>query len=134
MLLNFIRPVGNSIHKIYKPRGTKLLTRLRLGFAHVLEHIFRHNFADTLNPLCSCSLETESTLHFFTRPKLYYFTQSPYDRFKKYWWCHYVFEWRWPTSCYTVRKQEFWQQHKQNILTPIIKIVKDTERFEQPIF
>ena len=22
------------------------------------------------------------------------------------------FEWKWPTSCYIVRKQEFWQQHE----------------------
>ena len=26
---------------------------------------FRHNFADTLNPLCSCCLETEDTEHYF---------------------------------------------------------------------
>ena len=45
-------------------------------------------------------------------PKSYYSTQSPYDWFKKYQWCNYVFEWKWPTSCYIVRKQEFWQQHK----------------------
>ena len=80
MLLNFIRPIGNSTRKIYDPLGIKLLTRLRLGFSHLSEHKFRHKFADSLNPLCSCSLETESTLHFFsTLPKLYYFTQSPYD-------------------------------------------------------
>ena len=28
---------------------------------------FRHNFADTLNPLCSCCLETEDTEHYFLR-------------------------------------------------------------------
>ena len=55
MLLNFIRPIGNSTHKIYDPLGIKLLTRLRLGFSHLSEHKFRHNFADSLNPLCSCS-------------------------------------------------------------------------------
>ena len=30
--------------------GIKLLMRLRLGFSHLREHKFRHNFADTLNP------------------------------------------------------------------------------------
>ena len=25
----------------------------------------KHNFLDTLNPLCSCSLEVESTVHYF---------------------------------------------------------------------
>ena len=61
--LNFIRTTGNSTYKIYDPLGIKLLTRLRLGFSHLSEHKFRHNFTDSLNPLYSCSLE--STLHFF---------------------------------------------------------------------
>ena len=57
----------NSSYKIYNLLGIKSLTRLRLGFSHLSEHKFRYNFADPLNPLCSCSLETESTLHFFLR-------------------------------------------------------------------
>ena len=43
----------------------KLPTRLRLGFSHLREHKFNHNFQDTINPLCSCSLESKSTTHFF---------------------------------------------------------------------
>ena len=38
---------------------------MRLGFSHLREHKFRHNFADTLNLLCLCSLETEDTEHYF---------------------------------------------------------------------
>ena len=38
---------------------------MRVAFSHQNKHKFRHNFADTLNPLCACSLETESTGHFF---------------------------------------------------------------------
>ena len=71
MLLNSIRPTGNSTYKIYDPLGIKRLTGLRLGFSHLSEHKFRHNFADSLNLLCSCSLETESTLHFFLRYQNY---------------------------------------------------------------
>ena len=67
----FIRPTGNSTYKVYDPLGIKLLTRLRLSFSHLSEHKFRYNFADSLNPLCSCSLETESTLHFFLRCQNY---------------------------------------------------------------
>ena len=93
MLLNFKRPKRNSTYKIYDPLRIKLLTRLRLCFSHLLEHRFKHNFTDSLNPLCSCSLEAESTLYFFpTLPKLHYITRSPYDWFKKYQWNHYVFE------------------------------------------
>ena len=32
-------------------------------------HKFRHNFADTLNPLCPCCHETEDTEHYFPRCK-----------------------------------------------------------------
>ena len=47
--------------------GLKLLTRLCVGFSHLREHKFKHNFQDTLNPLCPCSLEAEDTYHFFMR-------------------------------------------------------------------
>ena len=50
---------------MYDPLGIKLLTRLSVRFSHLSEHKFRHNFADSLNLLCSCSLETESMLNFF---------------------------------------------------------------------
>ena len=66
-LLAFIRPAGNSMYGIYDPLGVKLINRLRLGFSHLREHKFRHNLADTVNPLCSCTLETENTEHFFLR-------------------------------------------------------------------
>ena len=63
-LLSFIRPVQSSIYSIFDPEGLKLLTRLRLGFTHLNEHKFRHNFQVCLNPLCSCSLEIEVTSHY----------------------------------------------------------------------
>ena len=71
MRLKFIRPTGSSTYKIYDPLGIKLSTRLRLGFSHLPEHKFRHNFADLLNSLCSGSLETESTIHLFLRCQNY---------------------------------------------------------------
>ena len=66
-LLTFIRPLENVTYGIYDPLGVRLLNRLRLGFSRLREHKFRHNFADTLNPLCSRSLETEDTEHYFLR-------------------------------------------------------------------
>ena len=64
-LLTSIRPLGNDTYGIYDPLVVILLNRLRLGFNHLREHKFGHNFADTLNPLCSCSLETEDTEYYF---------------------------------------------------------------------
>ena len=66
-LLKFIRTIPNSVFGVADIYGIKLLTRLRVGLSHLREHKFRHNFQDTINPLCSCSLEIESTFHFFLR-------------------------------------------------------------------
>ena len=66
-LLTFIRPLENDTYGIYDPFGVRLLKRLRLGFSHLREYNFRHNFDDTLIPLCSCSLETEDTKHYCLR-------------------------------------------------------------------
>ena len=60
-LLEFIRPEANIIFNIHSPMGTKYLTRLRLGFSHSKEHKFEHNFQDSVDPLCSCGIETKST-------------------------------------------------------------------------
>ena len=57
-LLIIIRPLENDTYAIYDPLA---------GFSNLKEHKFRHNFADTLNPLCPCSVETEYTEHYFLR-------------------------------------------------------------------
>ena len=44
-----------------------MFTRLRLSFSHLHEHKFRQGFKDTLNPLCSCSIEATTTTHYFLR-------------------------------------------------------------------
>ena len=66
-LLKFTKTIKNSVFGVAEIYGIKLLTRLRVGLSHLREHEFRYNFQDTINPLCSCSLEIESTSHFFLR-------------------------------------------------------------------
>ena len=41
----------------------KLFTRLRLRINHLLEHKFTRSFQDTLNQICSCGKEVETTSH-----------------------------------------------------------------------
>ena len=48
----------------FNPMGLKLLTRLRLDLSHHFEHRFNQIFQSFINPLCSCSLEIESTTYF----------------------------------------------------------------------
>ena len=59
--------IPNSLFNITDIYGIKLLARLRVSLSHLREHKFRHDFQDTINPLCSCSLEIESASHFFLR-------------------------------------------------------------------
>ena len=61
----------NSLFNVYDPLRVKLLTRLRLQFSHLNEHKFRHGFSDTVNPMCTCGTEIETTEHFFLRCHLY---------------------------------------------------------------
>ena len=64
-LLKLYRPKGNPVFYISDNKGVILLTRLRIGFSHLREHKFRHNFADTLDPFCNCRTNSiETTEHF----------------------------------------------------------------------
>ena len=63
-LLRFIRPIPAQVYSVNDPVGLKFLTRLRLNLSHLREHKFKHKFQDTLSPLCSCSLESESVRHY----------------------------------------------------------------------
>ena len=62
-LLSFIRPVLNNMY-IFDPEGLKFLTALQVGLSHLNTHRFHPNFQECLNPLYSCSSETEDTTHY----------------------------------------------------------------------
>ena len=47
------------------------LPALRLQFNHLNEHKFRHGFEDTINTMCGCGSEVETTEHFLLRCHLY---------------------------------------------------------------
>ena len=66
-LLTFLKPLGNDTYGTFDPLGVRLLNILRLGFNHLREHKFKHDFVDTLNSLRSWILETEDTEHYFLR-------------------------------------------------------------------
>ena len=135
MLLNFIRPIGNRTRKIYDPLGIKLLTRLRLDFSHLSEHKFRHNFADSLNPLCSSSLETESTLHFFLRCQNYTtLRKALMTDLKNINDAIMSLNESDLLHAMLYGSKKFDNNMNMNILTATIKFIKDTGRFDQPLF
>ena len=60
-ILKFIRPSQN---RVYNHKGIKLLTRLRIGLSQLRKHKFKCSFEDTLNPICNCGKDIETTSHY----------------------------------------------------------------------
>ena len=65
-LLSKIRPPppAKSIFGIHDPIGLSYLTQLRVGLSKLNLHKFKHNFRDTINPMCPSNDGIESTEHF----------------------------------------------------------------------
>ena len=70
-ILNYIRPSPNSIFNCHNPKALKFIKRLHLGLSHLRYNKFKHNFQDSLNPLCNCGLNTESTSHYLLHCPLF---------------------------------------------------------------
>ena len=62
--MQFVRPSPSSTHNCFNTKWIKYLTRLRLGLSHLRDHKFKHGFLDSLNPICSCGLDIETTCHY----------------------------------------------------------------------
>ena len=60
-ILRFIRSSQNGVYNCHNPKEIKLLTRLRVGLSHLCEHKFKISFQDTLNPICNCGGDIETT-------------------------------------------------------------------------
>ena len=70
--MKFIRPEPNSTYNINNTKGSKLLTRLRLGLSHLGDHKFSHKFQDCVSLMCCCGQDIEITTHFhFHSPNHY---------------------------------------------------------------
>ena len=70
-ILEFIRP--NNIFNLPNSLGLTYLTGLLVGLSHLREHKFRHNFWDSLNPICNCSSSIESTKQYLLHYLLHNF-------------------------------------------------------------
>ena len=64
-LIRIIRTKENFVFGVSDIYGVKLFTRLRLNFNHLNK--CRHNFNDTINPMCNCGAATETTIHYLLR-------------------------------------------------------------------
>ena len=78
-LLQFVRPLENSVFTCNNPIGIKYLTRLRLGFSHVRYHRFKHGFLNAVDLLCSCSTAIENTVHYFLHCPNFSTEETPFS-------------------------------------------------------
>ena len=62
--LSIIRPPAKSVFGIHDPKVLSYLTQLRVGLSKLNFHKFKHNFRDTINPMCPTSDGIEDTEHF----------------------------------------------------------------------
>ena len=63
-LSRFYRTSPSPTYSVNQPKGTVLLNRLRVGFSHLKEYKFRHNFQDIIDPFRCCSTYSiETTEH-----------------------------------------------------------------------
>ena len=61
-LLLIIRPARKSLHEMINRHHSALITRLRVHFSDLNEHMFRHNIA-CASPICNVGIESRT--HFF---------------------------------------------------------------------
>ena len=57
-------PPAKSVFGIHHPKGLSYLTQLSVGLSKLNFHKFKHNFRDTINPMCPTSDGIEDTEHF----------------------------------------------------------------------
>ena len=126
----------NSIFSIYDPLGVKLLTRLRLQFSHLNEHKFRHGFGDTINAMCACGSEVETTEHFLLRCHLY----SPqrlelFENLEKVDSSFLNLKVKEKASFLLYGSQSATSKSSNHeILKFVINYIKETGRFDRPVF
>ena len=63
-LLSRIRPPPKSVFGIHDPIGLSYLSQIRVGLSKLNFHKFKHNFRDTINPMCPTNDGIEDTEHF----------------------------------------------------------------------
>ena len=126
----------NPLFSVYDPLGVKLLTRLRRDFGHLNEHKFRHGFKDTLNPLCTCGAEVETTEHFLLHCHLYSTHRSElFDKIVKIdqQFLNLTAKDQELVLLYGSQRNNS-ENSNQNIINFVITYLKSTGRFDRSIF
>ena len=130
---------SSSKEKLYQERGFESLKDRRwmrklCCLYKIMSSRFRHNFADTLNPLCSCSLETVTTAHFFLRCRNY--TDVRLTLMKELYRIDNSITSRQPNELLRIilyGNSKFKDNVNKQILIATIQFIKNSNRFNQSL-
>ena len=134
-LLRFIRPTASPIYNIQHSRGLKLLTRLRVGLSHLREHKFRHNFNDTIDPICYCRTNAiESVEHFLLQcPNHTHYRSSLFDNLRQNGISILPFCNSYLIKTLLFGSNEFNLTSNKTILSSVINFIIQSKRFDGPL-
>ena len=118
----------NSIYNIHNPFGVKYLTRSRIRFSHLKEHKFKHNFQDSIDPMCSCNSGIETTIHFF--PFHSFLSHSFLCSLRTFWLKMNIVLLILSYLVNQISKNSF----NKAMLNASIEYILSTERFNNPLF
>ena len=65
-----------QVNGIHDPKRSALLTQLQVGLSALRFHKFRHNFTDTLTPLCPINDAIKDTVHFLLQCQLFHLERN----------------------------------------------------------
>ena len=135
-ILKFFKPNANSVFGVTDKKGVVLLNRLRVGFSHLREHKFRHNFADTVDPFCNCRNNSiETTQHFLMHCSDY--SNDRLVMFNSLLQLDISLLPLKPKTLFTTLlfgDSKFSQNQNHDILSITVKFIQDTGRFGGPLF
>ena len=60
-----MRPALNNFFNCHNSKRIKFVTRQRPSLSHLRKHRLKYSFQDSLNPICRCSTDVDSCLHYF---------------------------------------------------------------------
>ena len=131
-----IYPSPVSVFNIHNHLGVMLLTRLRVGFSHLREHKFRHNFIDTVDPFCSCRTNSiETTEHYLLQcPNFLHLRYKLFDNLHRNGISVMPYNGCYLTSILLFGHPSFNSGTNRNILTNTINFIIETKRFNDPLF
>ena len=102
--------------------------------SHLREHKFKHNSQDSLNPICSCSSDIESTSHFVLQCPTFYNEQYTLLSTLNNNDCKLLEPTELSLSQTLLYGNTLFDKEKNtHILNTTIEYILSTERFEEPL-